>query len=90
MIAMLLQQPQAAKALLEQWVRLYGIPDKQAFLGSDTLGAVIQQMQMPPMGGMPGMPGLPPGIDPTGGANNPASGLVNPAAQLPQERVGVQ
>ena len=28
-------------------------------------------------------------MPPGGGANNPASGPVNPAAQLPQERVGV-
>ena len=92
MIAMLLQIPDTAKALLEQWVRLYNIPDKKAFLGPEALAQASGGMgMMAGMGGMPGgeMGGLPPMVPPGGGANNPASGPVNPAAQLPQERVGV-
>jgi hypothetical protein len=89
MIGMLLQQPATAKALLETWVNLYNVADKQAFLGPDTLGMVMQQAQM--LGGMGGLMGpaglggqpmLPPG--------NPPSGPVNPGRQLPQERTGVQ
>lgn len=94
MIGLLLQQPQTGKALLEEWAHLYSVRDKKAFLGQETLGAVMQQLQMMQMGGgLPGAGGAPPmgggesGMPPP--ANNPASGLVNPAAQLPQERVGV-
>jgi hypothetical protein len=89
MIGMLLQQPATAKALLETWVNLYNVADKQAFLGPETLGMVMQQAQM--LGGMGGPMGptglggpqmLPPG--------NTPSGPVNPSRQLPQERMGVQ
>lgn len=60
--------PQAAKSAIEQMLRLFNIPDKQAWLGN-----IEQMMQQPnPMmgGGMPGMPpmggppGLPPGMPP--------------------------
>lgn len=75
MVAALLQTPQAAKALLEQWIRLYNVPDKQAFLGSEAMAAMQQAMQaqmmaaspMPPGGGMaPGEPagGMPPAPTP--------------------------
>ena len=53
MIAAILQTPGAAKALLEQWVRLFNIQDKQAFLGSEAQAAVqatLQAQQMPPLG----------------------------------------
>lgn len=90
MIALLLQQPATAKALLETWVNLYNVSDKQAFLGPETLGMVMQQAQM--MGGMmpggPMGPGGPPSMGPPG--MNPPSGPVNPGRQLPQERMGVQ
>lgn len=95
MIGLLLQQPQTGKALLEEALHLYSVRDKKAFLGQETLGPVMQQLQMMQMGG--GMSGSLGAAAPPGGpgsdvpppANNPASGLVNPAAQLPQERVGV-
>lgn len=59
--------PQAAKSAVEQWLRLFNIPDKQAWLGN-----LEQMMAPPPMLGMPpgmppgpgGPPGLPPGMPP--------------------------
>jgi len=67
MIAAILQTLPAAKALLEQWVRLYHVSDKQAFLGSEAMQAMqraqmMQQMMM--QGGPPGAP--PPGQPPPG------------------------
>jgi len=49
--------PEAAKSALEQALRLFRIPDKQAWL---------KQPEMPPpmMGMPPGMPGAPPGLPP--------------------------
>ena len=72
MIAMLLQTPQAAKALLEQWVRLFNVQDKQAFLGSEAMAAVQQQMQMQQMMGMP-----------PGGGAGPGAGAGAPTAPSP-------
>lgn len=46
MVAMILQTPQAARAMIEQGVRLYNVQDKQAFLGSEAFAAAMQQMQM--------------------------------------------
>ena len=45
MVAMILQTPQAAKAMIEQGVRLYQVQDKQAFLGTEALGMAYQQLQ---------------------------------------------
>lgn len=63
MIAAVLQTPKAAKALIEQGLRLYNVQDKQAFLGSEAmtamqnlLGMQQQQALMP----APSAPGLPP------------------------------
>lgn len=67
MVAMLLSTPQAAKAMVEQWVRLYNVPDKQAFLGSEAMAAMQQMMQaqmlqqtLAPPSGEQGQPGAPP------------------------------
>lgn len=61
MIAAILQTPQAAKALVEQWVRLFNVPDKQAFLGSEAqaaMQAAMQSMQVQQAGQMMGaLPG---------------------------------
>ena len=88
MVAALLQQPQAAKALLEKWVHLYGVSDKQAFLGNDALGMAMQQVQMQQMiAQAPVGSGI---SDENGMPMNPQSGAVDPGRQLPQERMGVQ
>ena len=64
MVLAILQTPQAAKAMIEQGVRLYNVQDKQAFLGSEAMMAAQAQMaamMAPPMGGPPGAPpGAPP------------------------------
>ena len=87
MIAALLQQPLAAKALLEKWVYLYSISDKQAFLGPQTLQLAMQQVGMQQRMRMgAGGPG-PGGSETLEG--NPASGAVDPRRQLPQEVGGV-
>lgn len=70
------QNPQAAKSAIEQMLRLFNIPDKQAWLGN--IEQMMQPAQIdpmtgqpmgpPPMMGMagmpPGMPGAPPGLPP--------------------------
>ncbi len=40
MLAAILHTPGASKAILEQWVRLYHVSDKQAFLGSEAMAAM--------------------------------------------------
>lgn len=51
-----MQNPLAAKAMLEQFVRVYRIPNRQAFIG-----AAMQMGMAPPMPGMaPMLPGAPP------------------------------
>jgi len=80
MIGMLMQTPQAAKALIEQGLRLFNVQDKQAFLGSEVLAQVQQAMQQQQLmaqqqqllgGGPPGggstPPGPPPAAPPPGG-----------------------
>jgi hypothetical protein len=58
--------PQAARALLEQFVRVYRIPNRQAFLsGAAMIDQQAQQMammqQMQQLGlAPPGQPGQPP------------------------------
>lgn len=56
------QNPQAAKSAIEQWLRLFNIPDKQAWLGN-----IEQMMQVDPMTGQPVMPMGPPGAPPGAG-----------------------
>jgi hypothetical protein len=74
--------PEAAKSAVEQWLRLFGIPDKQAWLGQpkpnpmggppiDPFAVIGMPPMMPGMGGgMPnaGMPppGAPPSVPPNG------------------------
>lgn len=53
MVGMILQTPQAAKALIEQGVRLYNVQDKQAFLGSEVVQLAMQQLQAMSMGAPP-------------------------------------
>ena len=68
-IRQLLLAPSVAKALLEKWAYLFSIMDKQAFLGSEAMAALMApppQPQLPagPGGGMP--PAGPGGIGPQG------------------------
>lgn len=49
MIGMLLSSPTAAKAILEQLLRVYRWPDKQAFLGSEAQQMVKQQLEQQQM-----------------------------------------
>lgn len=61
-LAMILgQNMSAAKSAVEQMLRLFNIPDKQAWIGN-----AAQWVAPPPMPNMPGMPGLPPGGAPPG------------------------
>lgn len=53
MVALILQTPQAAKAMIEQGVRLYNVQDKQAFLGTEAIGAAQQQMALMAAGPAP-------------------------------------
>ena len=61
MVGAVLQTPGAAKALIEQGIRLYNVQDKQAFLGSEANQAMlgVQQMQQmaQQLGAVPGVPG---------------------------------
>lgn len=74
MVLAILQTPQAAKAMIEQGVRLYNVQDKQAFLGSEAMVAA-QQAMMQMMGAGPMGPG---GQPPSSGA-----GAVPPPSTPP-------
>lgn len=86
MIAAVMNTPSATKALLEQWVRLYHVNDKQAFLGQEAMQAMQQAQQMQQMlqmmGGSPGMPGAPPS---PGGAGSPAGATAGTPPGRPQQ-----
>jgi hypothetical protein len=65
----MLQDPEVVKAIVEQILRLYNMPDKQPFMAA--LKRAYEQMQMQQqmqaqMGGQPGQPqpGMPPGMPP--------------------------
>ena len=90
LIMMVIQQPDAATALLETWAQLYNVRDKKAFLGQEAMQGATQQIQMAAQAQQMAEGGaMPQGSEEPAPANNPASGLINPAAQLPQERMGV-
>lgn len=84
MVQMILATPQAAKALIEQGVRLYNVQDKQAFLGSEVMQMAWRQVQVAQMGGTPiatpggpaiqGSPPAPPAMA------SPSMGRVSEAA----------
>lgn len=74
-IALILQSIPAAKAILEQWARVYKVPDRQAFVGGEAQQVIQQEqekqqlmndprmqvlMTMAQQGG-PGQPGAPMG-----------------------------
>jgi len=68
----ILPTPQAAKAMIEQGVRLYNVQDKQAFLGSEAMTMAMQMMQQQQMAQMMGATGGPGGTPPPAGAGNPS------------------
>ena len=85
MLAMMFQTPQAARAMGRQYLRVFRIPNPQAFLGSPSQdmsqqmaidGMPMPAMAPPPGMGMPGMGmnmpgmGMPPGM-PLGGPGMP-------------------
>lgn len=62
------QNTEAAKSSLEQMVRLFRMPDKQAWIGNTSQWEAMTAPQVPQGApGMPGMPGAPPGGAPSGG-----------------------
>jgi hypothetical protein len=63
---MMMQRPEAARALFEQFIRVFAFQDRQAFLGGEMANLQNFQPPAPPMA--PGMPG-PPGQAPQVGLN---------------------
>lgn len=83
LFGMILQHPGVAKAILEQWARLYSVSDRQVFMqaAQDVVKrmqeqARMQQQQQQMMGGGPPQGQLPPG---------PPEGVDAMMAQLPPE-----
>jgi hypothetical protein len=85
----LLTAPQAIRSMLEQALRLFRFPDRQAILGSEQMAAMMQAMQPPPgmaPGTPPGAPPGPPGMPPPGmppGAPGPTQGPPGPPPPPP-------
>lgn len=88
MISAILATPNAAKALLEQAVRLYNVQDKQAFLGQDALMQAQQMMLMQQQAAMMGAagPGAPPGGGPPS-AGGPPRPSAPPGPPQPRQMV---
>jgi hypothetical protein len=86
---LLSMNPNAARSVLEQALRLFRFPDRQAVLGSEAQQALQMMMapQPPPppgMGGPPGMPPGPPGMPPGPGGPPMPPGPPGPPPGLPQ------
>lgn len=83
-LAIQFRTPEAGRAMGREFVRLFRIPNQQAFLGSPAQDLGMGQPPMPGMGMMPpgmGMPGMPPtGIppQPTSGPGGPIPGMGGP------------
>lgn len=77
-LGLYLGQPQAARALLEHALRVYRVPDRQAFLGPppETMG----QFPPPLLPGLPGMAGVGPMGSPSPGGPSMSG---QPGAQTP-------
>lgn len=81
LFGMILQHPGVAKTILEQWARLYAVPDRQVFMQAaqevvKQLQEQAAQQQAMMQGGMPPQGQLPPG---------PPEGIDGMMAQLPPE-----
>lgn len=79
MIGAILMTPAAAKAFMEQWVHVFNVQDKQAFLGSEAQAAVqnfmnqqLMQQQVGALQAVGGVPGGPSGSGPAGAPPPPA------------------
>ena len=88
MLQMQFRGPQAARAMARQFVRLFNIPNAQAFLGSPAQDVMMQQLggnvlpfQQPGLAGVPGpgLPGQPMGAPPMGAS----PGGMPPGAPMP-------
>ena len=81
MFGMMLQDPEVAKSILEQWARLYNVQDRQAFM--QAFNRIVQQAAMQAaMGG-----GMPPGAPMAGPPQLPAGepgGLDAVLANIPE------
>jgi hypothetical protein len=85
---MIMANPEAIRALLEHGLRVYRVPDRQAFLGTpDQQAQMMMQPQMP--GAMPGAPGAPPAppMAGAGPAGMPAPGASTSVAPNPIEQL---
>lgn len=85
MIAALMQTPQAAKALMEQGLRLFNVQDKQAFLGSEVLAQVQMAMQQQALAQQAAVQGgaSAPSAPPGGPASAPPGGPPMPPQAPP-------
>lgn len=72
MLAPMLQTPQAARAFFRQFLRVFRVPNAQAFIGSPSqdvqagAGGMMPQPPLPMPTGLGGAPGGPPGMAPPG------------------------
>jgi hypothetical protein len=90
----LLSAPEAVRALWEQCLRVYRVPDRQAFLPPpEILMQMLQPQPPPPPPGAPppGPPGAPPPGPPQGGPpppGGPPMGAPPPGAPMPPPQGG--
>lgn len=79
-LGVVLNNPEVARATLEQWLRVYDVRDRQPFLGAmnaPPLPPTGAGMGAPPMGGPPA-PGMPPGAPGAMPAGMPVPGALPP------------
>lgn len=81
-IGMVMQRPEAVKAIFEQFIRVFGFQDRQAFLGGEMANPQMFQPPPPPM--PPGPPGMVPGQPAPPGPPQAAPQGFGPAPMAPQ------
>ena len=85
LVLAVLQTPEAAKAMIEQTIRLHGVDDKQAFLGSAATQAIQNAILMQQQAQMMAAAGIaPPGAPPPGGGAGAAPPPSTPPPMGPQ------
>lgn len=87
--AMILQHPQVAKSLLEQWARLYNVPDRSVFLqaANEAMQKMAEQAQQQAMAEQMingALTGQPQGMLPEQAGGGPMDGLPPELMQLLQ------